>query len=60
MVRNRARRRLKEAARLTFPSLDLTGVALVLVCRQDTATLPFTTLCAGLKAALAEATRAAP
>ncbi len=58
VARNRARRRLKEAARLTFPSLDLTGIELVLVCRQDTATLPFPALCAGLKTALAEATRA--
>ncbi len=55
VARNRARRRLKEAARLTFPSLDLAGVELVLVCRQDTATLPFATLCANLHAALAEA-----
>ena len=54
VARNRARRRLKEAARLTFAGHDLTGVELVLVCRADAATLPFPELCAGLNAALTE------
>jgi len=53
--RNRARRRLKEAARLALAGRDLQGVELVLVCRQDSATLPFTRLQANLAAALREA-----
>ncbi len=55
VARNRARRRLKEAARLTLSQTPLTGVELVLVCRQETANLPFDALCANLRAALAEA-----
>jgi ribonuclease P protein component len=62
VARNRARRRLREAARLTFGPLTLgsaglTGLELVLVCRQNTATVPFQTLCDGLAAALAELRR---
>ncbi len=55
VARNRARRRLKEAARLTLAEKSLTGVELVLICRQETAILPFPTLCANLQSALAEA-----
>ncbi len=56
VARNRARRRLKEAARLSFAeAAPLNGVELVLICRQETAKLPFATLRADLKAALAEA-----
>jgi len=53
--RNRARRRLKEAARLTFPHHDLTGMQLVLICRKETASVPFPALCDTLRATLAEA-----
>jgi ribonuclease P protein component len=57
VVRNRARRRLKEAARVTLAEMQLTGAELVLICRQETASLDFALLCAGLKAAFAEAAR---
>jgi ribonuclease P protein component len=57
VARNRARRRLKEAARLTLAGMALEGVELVLICRQETATLPFQALCGGLKAALADAVK---
>ena len=55
VVRNRARRRLKEAARLVLAGRDLPGVELVLICRQETARVPFEKLCGGVEAALAEA-----
>jgi ribonuclease P protein component len=56
VARNLARRRLKEAARLTFAeAAPLNGVELVLICRQETATLPFETLRGQLKTAIAEA-----
>jgi len=55
VARNRARRRLKEAARLTFAGRDLAGVELVLVARRETATLDFAKLQAGIASALAEA-----
>jgi len=55
VARNRARRRLKEAARLTLAEFSLPGVELVLICRQETAALPFETLRANLRATLAEA-----
>jgi len=54
VARNRARRRLKEAARLTFAGQKLAGLELVLICRQETATIPFRALCDGLRAAVAE------
>ncbi|HVE21763.1 MAG TPA: ribonuclease P protein component [Acidocella sp.] len=54
VLRNRARRRLREAVRLTFAERPIYGVELVLVCRKETATLPFATLRAGLESALAE------
>jgi ribonuclease P protein component len=54
VLRNRARRRLREAVRLTQAEQKLCGVELVLVCRKETATLPFATLCASLESALAE------
>jgi ribonuclease P protein component len=54
VARNRARRRLKEAARLTLAPMKLDGARLVLICRKETATLPFTVLCTGLKTALSE------
>jgi ribonuclease P protein component len=55
VARNRSRRRLKEAARLTFPHHDLTGMQLVLICRKETASVPFPALCDTLRATLAEA-----
>jgi ribonuclease P protein component len=57
VARNRARRRLKEAARLTLAEMPLQGVELVLICRKETAEIPFETLRANLKTALVEATR---
>ena len=54
VARNRARRRLKEAARLTLAEATLDGVELVLICRKETADLPFGALCANLKSALSE------
>ncbi len=57
VARNRARRRLKEAARLSFAAITLTGVEMVLVCRKETADLPFPTLCANLQTAIAEVMR---
>jgi ribonuclease P protein component len=54
VLRNRARRRLREAARLVLAAQPLCGVELVLVCRKETVTLPFATLCASLDSALAE------
>ncbi len=57
VARNRARRRLKEAARLTLAETPLPGVELVLICRQETAKIPFATLRANLKTTLAEAMR---
>jgi ribonuclease P protein component len=57
VARNRARRRLKEAARLTLADMNLSGVEFVFICRQETATIPFATLQSGLKSALAEAVK---
>jgi len=54
VVRNRARRRLKEAARLTVAEQSLAGVELVLICRQETAKLNFANLQENLRAALTE------
>jgi ribonuclease P protein component len=55
VMRNRARRRLKEAARLTLAEMGLTGLELVFICRQETAALPFEILRSNLRTALAEA-----
>ncbi len=57
VMRNRARRRLKEASRLTLAGRDLAGLELVLICRRETAELPFETLRGNLETALAEALR---
>jgi ribonuclease P protein component len=57
VARNRARRRLKEAARLVLAETPMAGAELVLICRKETAEMPFETLRANLKTALAEATR---
>jgi ribonuclease P protein component len=56
VARNRARRRLKEAARLTLAALRRSGQGpsgeLVLICRRETATVPFPLLCASLRSAI--------
>ena len=55
VVRNRARRRLKEAARLTLPGLGVSGWDLVLIGRDATGTRPFATLVGDLRGALKQA-----
>jgi len=57
VARNRARRRLKEAARLALAEMNVSGAQFVFICRQETATIPFAALQSGLKAALAEAVK---
>ena len=55
VIRNRARRRLKEAARLTLPAMGLSGWDLVLIGRDATAERPFPLLIEDLRAALRQA-----
>jgi ribonuclease P protein component len=55
VVRNRARRRLKEAARLSLPSLGLSGWDLVLIGRDGTCGRPFSQLVGDLRGALKQA-----
>ncbi|MCW2247307.1 hypothetical protein M2352_002898 [Azospirillum fermentarium] len=52
VVRNRARRRLREAARLILPFHARPGHDLVLIARQETAVRPWADLIADLTAAL--------
>lgn len=52
VVRNRARRRLREAAQLLFPTHAAPGHDFVLVARRDTAERPWSDLLGDLKAAL--------
>jgi ribonuclease P protein component len=53
VARNRAKRRLREAARIVLPELGRDGWDYVLVGRKDiTATLPFETLVADLRRAM--------
>ncbi|HET9147614.1 MAG TPA: ribonuclease P protein component [Acetobacteraceae bacterium] len=52
VARNRARRRLREAARLTLAGSPLTGTDLVLIARRDTAQVDFAALCGSLAEAL--------
>jgi ribonuclease P protein component len=52
VVRNRARRRLKEAARLTMPGLGVEGWDLVLIGRDATGARPFAQLIEDLRGAL--------
>jgi ribonuclease P protein component len=54
-VRNRTRRRLKEAARLLLAEHPVTGVDLVLIGRDGTRKRKFTALQADLSRALAKA-----
>ena len=55
VIRNRARRRLKEVARLTLPGMGLSGWDLVLIGRDATAARPFPLLIEDLRAALRQA-----
>ena len=55
VIRNRARRRLKEAARLTLPGMGLSGWDLVLIGRDATAERPFALLIEDLRGALRQA-----
>jgi len=52
VTRNRARRRLKEAARLLLPGLGLAGWDLVLIGREATPARPFAALLEDLCSAL--------
>jgi len=52
VVRNRARRRLREAARLLLPAHGVPGHDLVLVARRETATRPWADLLSDLTAGL--------
>jgi len=55
VIRNRARRRLKEAARLLLKDHRLSGLDLVLIGREATRTRDFRALRADLEQALAKA-----
>jgi ribonuclease P protein component len=57
VVRNRTRRRLKEAARLVLAAQPICGVDLVLVGRDATATRAFTALQDDLRRALRKTCR---
>ena len=52
VVRNRAKRRLREAARLTLPLHGRAGCDYVFIARQGTATRPWTRLLDDMKATL--------
>jgi ribonuclease P protein component len=52
VVRNRAKRRLREAARLTLPALGRSGCDYVLIARGGVATRPWPRLLDDLKSAL--------
>lgn len=53
VARNRAKRRLREIARMTLPTMGQTGFDYVLVGRRGvTANLPFDTLLADMRRAL--------
>jgi ribonuclease P protein component len=58
VARNRAKRRLREAARLVLPQSGLDGFDYVLIGRKDsTASRDFADLCNDLRSALAKAHR---
>lgn len=52
VVRNRARRRLREAARLLLPGLGVAGADYVFIARQETATAPWPRLLDDMEKAL--------
>lgn len=58
VARNRARRRLREAARLVMPEAGCPGWDYVLVARTDTLTRPFAKLADDLRAAAIALARA--
>ena len=55
VVRNRTRRRLKEAVRLTLPALAAPGWDVVLIGRDGTRARPFASLVEDLRGALKQA-----
>ncbi|NMJ40551.1 ribonuclease P protein component [Roseomonas sp. JC162] len=55
VVRNRARRRLKEAVRLSLPTEQVAGWDLVLIGRDGTGQRPFAKLIEDLRGALKQA-----
>jgi ribonuclease P protein component len=55
VVRNRTRRRLKEAARLLLREIDVRGVDLVLIGREGTRGRPFPELIEDVRRAMAKA-----
>jgi ribonuclease P protein component len=55
VIRNRTRRRLKEAARLVLATQPVAGVDLVLIGRAGTAKRDFVTLQGDIRRALAKA-----
>lgn len=52
VVRNRAKRRLREAARELLPAVGLAGVAYVLIARDGTASAPWAALLDDVRTAL--------
>ena len=52
VARNRARRRLREAARLRLPTLGMGGVDYVFIARQETGDCPWTSLLDDVETAL--------
>jgi len=59
VIRSKARRRLKEAARKVFPLSGKTGWCYVLVGRQAATNYPFEKLCGDMRWALAKLTSGA-
>ena len=55
VIRNRAKRRLREAARLLLAGRPLPGVELVLIARRETGEMEFSRLTQNLSKALDEA-----
>jgi ribonuclease P protein component len=60
VIRNRARRRLKEAVRLAAPEHALEGYDYVLIAREGTVQRPFTALIKDLERAFAKAHAPSP
>ena len=57
VVRNRAKRRLREAARSVLPAKGKTGTDYVLIARADTGARPYAALLADLEGALRQLAR---
>jgi ribonuclease P protein component len=60
VIRNRSRRRLREAVRLLLPVLGRPGVDYVFVARQETATAPWARLLDDMETALISLRRRFP